>query len=143
MPSIEIRPFSELAEDIRGIVAAIEQLDRVRRDGRTAALLRSARLFLGDVDTYFEAEGDIPTPMPEQSPIEALIETSTHAMDLANQVCASVGGPGASALVRYSGLLRNAAVIFEQEQRRHAAEVLRQLELPHHQLRALLAAEVA
>ncbi len=103
-----------------------EQLERMRRDARTTALLVSARRFLADVETYFAALGDVPAPEPSEQPLpELLMELAAEAFDVANQVFDTIGGPGSSALIQYASGLRRSAEIYIQHQRRIAAEVLR------------------
>jgi hypothetical protein len=143
MPLLEVRRCNALVDDAHDLVDAIEQLEHIRRDARATALLVSARRFLADIETYFEAAGDVPTPdVPSQPLPEALAELSSEAFRLADKVCLTTGGPGSSALLQYAGLLRNSAVIYVQHQRRMAAEAQRQLELPSHELRALPAMAV-
>jgi hypothetical protein len=127
MPTIEVRTFADLVEDAREMMFAIEHLDRSRRDARTASLLHAARVFVGALEVYQEANGDAPTPAaPTQTLPERLIELATEALDVATEICGSGGGPGSSALVRHAGRLCNDAVIYVQDQRRLAAEVLRE-----------------
>jgi len=59
------------------------------------------------------------------------------AVVLAREVCSTTGGPGSSALVHHASALRSAAEIYCQSQRRLEAEILRPLELPHQELKAL------
>jgi hypothetical protein len=142
MPLIELRPFSELLEDTRDVVAGFEMLERLRRDARATSLLVSARRFLADAEIFLAAEGDVPSPVIDQPLPEAMIEVTAEALRMGHQICATTGGPGSSALVHYAALLRNAASLYAQGQRRLAAETLRQLELSRHELKALPAMAV-
>jgi len=55
---LELQTFDEGIVDLaEQAVDAIEQLERIRRDERTTALLVSARRFLGDVEVYFDLRG--------------------------------------------------------------------------------------
>lgn len=72
--------------------------------------------------------------------VERLLALADEAVVLARQICATTGGPGSSALVHHASALRSATEIYCQSRRRLAAEILRQLELPHHVVHALLPA---
>jgi hypothetical protein len=137
MPLIELRPFSELLADTRELVDGYEVLERLRRETRATALLVSARRLLANAETFLAGEGDVPTPVIDQPLPEALGEVAAEALRMGHQICVATGGPGSSALVHYAALLRNAASLYAQDQRRMAAETLRQLELPRHELKAL------
>jgi hypothetical protein len=137
MPTIEVRTFGDLVDDAREIMATIEHMDRSRRDARTAALIHAARVFVGALEVYQDATGEVATPTTQTLP-EALIELANEALEMATEICGTTGGPGSSALVQCAGRLRNGAVVYAQDQRRLAAEVLRQLELPHYDVKALL-----
>jgi len=55
---LELQTFDEgIVELAEQAVDAVEQLERIRRDERTTALLVSARRFLGDVEVYFDLRG--------------------------------------------------------------------------------------
>jgi hypothetical protein len=57
MPFIEVRSFEDgITDGARELVETIEELERIRRDARTTALLVRARELLGHVETYFAAE---------------------------------------------------------------------------------------
>jgi hypothetical protein len=138
MPMLTLQPLSALAEDVRAIASAIEQIDRRHQNARTDRMAQNAAALLSAVELYFEAVGEVSTPEPvEQSRPEVLFELATEALDVANQICATTAGPGSSALVQFASRLRASAQIYAQDQRRLAAEVLRQLELPHHDQRLL------
>jgi hypothetical protein len=137
MPTLELRPFSALLDDMREIASVIEHLDRGHQNARTDKMLQSATALLAAMQSYFADVGETGMPEATQSRPEVLFELATEALDVANQICATTAGPGSSALVRYSSLLRASAQIYAQDQRRLAAEVLRQLELPHHELKLL------
>lgn len=57
MHEIEICTFEDgLVATASELVEAVEQLERIRGDARTTALLVRARAFLGEVETYFAGE---------------------------------------------------------------------------------------
>jgi hypothetical protein len=137
MPTVELRPFGALLDDVREITWVVEQLDRRHQNARTDKMLQNAAALLAAMKSYFEEFGETGMPEPAQSRPEALYELATEALDVANQICASTAGPGSSALVQFASRLRASAQIYAQDQRRLAAEVPRQLELPHHELKML------
>lgn len=132
MPLITVRNFRDgLLEDAEEIVESIVELERIRPDARTTALLVVARQFLGAIETYFEAVGEVAMPGAPVKDVESLMGIAEDAVEVARQICSVTGGPGSSALVHHASALRSATELYWQSQRRLAAEILRQLELPH------------
>jgi hypothetical protein len=137
MPMLELRPFSALVDDVREIASVIEQLDRRHQNAVTDKMVQSATALLAAMESHFKEVGELGMPEPAQSRPEVLFELATEALDVANQICATTAGPGSSALAQFASRLRASAQIYAQDQRRLAAEVLRQLELPNHELKML------
>lgn len=143
MPMLELRPLSDLLDDMREIATVIDHLDRRHQKARTDKMAQSASALLAAMEAHFEEAGETGMQQPELSRPEVLFELATEALDVANQICATTGGPGSSALVQFASRLRACAQIYGQDQRRLAAEVLRQLDLPHHDQELLPAAAVS
>jgi hypothetical protein len=123
--------FSALVDDVGDIVGAIEQLERMRRDARSASLLHSARVFAAAVQTYFDSTPKLAAAeLHCDSLPESLMCLAEEAVDVAHEICSTTGGPGSSALLQHASALRGATEVYWQGQRRLAAEVLRQVELP-------------